>query len=81
MVGRIGDCNCLNDYDKRMILKGLDDSIQKSKEEIEKIKESIRIGGIQFRSDEQAMDGQYTLQKQIDLVKKRVENTNVCIDE
>lgn len=78
MVGSIGDCNCLNEYDKRMILKGLDDSIQKSKDEIEKIRESVRIGGVQFRSDEQAMDSQHALQKQIDLVKQRVQNTDVC---
>ena len=78
MLERIGDCNCMNDYDKKMILKGLNDSIQKSKEEIEKIRESVRIGGVQFRSDEKAMKDQYEIQEQIELAKQRVQNTNVC---
>lgn len=80
MVGRIGDCNCLNGYDKRMILKGLDDSIQKAKDEIEKIRESVRIGGVQFRSDEKAMNIQEDIQKQIDKVKQRVQDTSVCVN-
>lgn len=72
-------CQCIMPFDKRHILKALEESIERQDEEIKKIQEKAKeIRETELLEPEELMGIYERIKRDLQIVWKRTENTPSC---